>query len=131
MSRVTLKQLKGNDFFSASDAWSYVHRHWHAIVFSPVAITLIIVFFILGPMGVQQISGLSEKAFFVVGINNQLAGSMAVVIGVVMFLCRGVDLENSKKILIGIGVCLGIMDILLLKIRLVDIPNNYPESADY
>ena len=47
VSRVTLKQLKGNDFFSASDAWSYVHRHWHAIVFSPVAITLIIVFFIL------------------------------------------------------------------------------------
>ena len=46
----------------------------------------IIVFFVLGPMGVQQISGLSEKAFFVVGINNQLAGSMAVVIGVVMFL---------------------------------------------
>ena len=23
------------------------------------------------------------------------------------------------------------MDILLLKVRLVDIPNNYPESADY
>ena len=73
----------------------------------------------------------SDYPFFVVGINSQLAGSMAVVIGVVMFLCRGVDLENSKKILIGIGVCLGIMDILLLKIRLVDIPNNYPESADY
>ena len=43
----------------------------------------------------------------------------------------GCLLENSKKILIGIGVCLLIMDILLLKIRLVDIPNNYPESADY
>ena len=26
VSRVTLKQLKGNDFFSAGDAWSYVHK---------------------------------------------------------------------------------------------------------
>ena len=42
VSRVTLKQLKGNDFFSAGDAWSYVHKHWHAIVFSPVAIVLIL-----------------------------------------------------------------------------------------
>ena len=108
--------LKPKEVFTALSVWFLFH---------------IIVFFILGPMGVQQISGLSEKAFFVIGIDNQLAGSMALVIGVVMFLCRGVDLENSKKILIGIGVCLVIMDILLLKVRLVDIPNNYPESADY
>ena len=47
VSRVTLKQLKGNDFFSSGDAWSYVFKHWHAIVFSPVAVTLIIAFFIL------------------------------------------------------------------------------------
>jgi hypothetical protein len=47
VSRVTLKQLKGNDFFSAGDAWSYVHKHWHAVVFSPVAIGLIIAFFIV------------------------------------------------------------------------------------
>lgn len=47
VSRVTLKQLKGNDFFSSADAWSYVFKHWHAIVFSPVAVTLIIAFFIL------------------------------------------------------------------------------------
>ena len=47
VSRVTLKQLKGNDFFSSGDAWSYVFKHWHAIVFSPIAVTLIISFFIL------------------------------------------------------------------------------------
>ena len=47
VSRVTLKQLKGNDFFSSGDAWSYVFKHWHAIVFSPIAVTLIIAFFIL------------------------------------------------------------------------------------
>ncbi len=47
VSRVTLKQLKGNDFFSSGDAWSYVSKHWHAIVFSPAAVILIIAFFIL------------------------------------------------------------------------------------
>jgi len=45
VSRVTLKQLKGNDFFSAGDAWKYVCKHWHPVVFTPISIVLIIVFF--------------------------------------------------------------------------------------
>ena len=47
VSRVTIKQLKGNDFFSSGDAWHYVHKHWHAIVFTPIAISIIIFFFVL------------------------------------------------------------------------------------
>ena len=47
VSRVTLKQLKGNDFFSSGDAWEYVNKHWHAVVFSPIAIMIIIFFFVL------------------------------------------------------------------------------------
>jgi len=46
VSRVTLKQLKGNDFFSAGDGWAYVKKHWHPVVFAPVSIVLIIVFFL-------------------------------------------------------------------------------------
>lgn len=46
VSRVTLKQLKGNDFFSGGDAWAYVHKHWHPVVFTSVTIALIIVFFL-------------------------------------------------------------------------------------
>ena len=42
VSRVTFKQLKGNDFFSAGDAWQYTNKHWHPIVFAPIAILLII-----------------------------------------------------------------------------------------
>lgn len=45
VSRVTLKQLKGNDFFSAGDAWTFVQKHWHPVAFAPLSITLIIVFF--------------------------------------------------------------------------------------
>ena len=47
VSRVTLKQLKGNDFFSAGDAWAYVQKHWHPIVFAPISIVLIIGFFLV------------------------------------------------------------------------------------
>ena len=44
--RVTLKQLKGNDFFSGKDAWSYVYKHWHSVVFTPLTIAFIVLFFI-------------------------------------------------------------------------------------
>jgi len=47
VSRVTLKQLKGNDFFSAGDAWKYVYKHWHPVVFTPIAVLLIIAFFLV------------------------------------------------------------------------------------
>ena len=47
VSRVTIKQLKGNDFFSSGDAWKYANKHWHAIVFTPIAIGIIIFFFVL------------------------------------------------------------------------------------
>tara|TARA_B100000287_G_scaffold200831_1_gene189638 strand:+ start:398 stop:1606 length:1209 start_codon:yes stop_codon:yes gene_type:complete len=46
VSRITLKQLKGNDFFSASDAWSYTKAHWHAVILSPIAILIIIIIFV-------------------------------------------------------------------------------------
>ena len=47
VTRVTLKQLKGNDFFSAGDAWEYVYKHWHPVVFAPISIVLIIAFFLV------------------------------------------------------------------------------------
>ena len=41
VSRILLKQLKGNDFFSARDGANFVYRHWHAIVFTPITLILI------------------------------------------------------------------------------------------
>ncbi|MEE2764873.1 MAG: hypothetical protein VX600_00110 [Candidatus Neomarinimicrobiota bacterium] len=46
VARVTLKQLKGNDFFSAKDAWHFVYKHWHPVVFTPISVALIILFFL-------------------------------------------------------------------------------------
>ena len=47
VSRVTYKQLKGDEFYSAKESREYVKRHWHAIIFSPVSIFLIVLFFII------------------------------------------------------------------------------------
>ena len=48
VSRILLKQLKGNDFFSARDGAKFVYKHWHAIVFTPITLLLLkILFFLL------------------------------------------------------------------------------------
>ena len=41
VSRVLLKQLKGNDFFSGKDGAQFVYKHWHAIIFTPITLLLI------------------------------------------------------------------------------------------
>ncbi|MBT3300009.1 MAG: hypothetical protein HN657_04085 [Candidatus Marinimicrobia bacterium] len=47
VSRVTFKQLKGDNFFSASDAWDYVKKHWHPVIFTSIALILILIFFLI------------------------------------------------------------------------------------
>ena len=44
VSRITYRQLKGDEFYSGSDAWSYVKRHWHPIIYSSISLLLILVF---------------------------------------------------------------------------------------
>jgi len=46
VARVTYKQLKGDEFYSSSDAWKYVKKHWHPVIFASFSIFLIICFFI-------------------------------------------------------------------------------------
>ncbi len=47
VSRVTYKQLKGDEFYSSLDGWKYVKKHWHPVVFTSLSIFLIICFFII------------------------------------------------------------------------------------
>ena len=44
VSRVTYKQLKGDEFYSGGDAGSYVKKHWHPVVFSSISLALILAF---------------------------------------------------------------------------------------
>lgn len=45
VSRITYKQLKGDEFFSSGDAWKYVKKHWYPVVFTSVSFILILAFF--------------------------------------------------------------------------------------
>ena len=47
VSRITYKQLKGDEFFSSGDSYKYVKKHGAAAIMGPVSIILIIAFFII------------------------------------------------------------------------------------
>jgi len=45
VSRITYKQLKGDEFYSSGDAWKYVMKHWHPVVFTSISFLFILAFF--------------------------------------------------------------------------------------
>ena len=47
VSRITLKQLKGNEFYSGSESWNFATKNWQSVVFSPFAIIIIIIFLLI------------------------------------------------------------------------------------
>ncbi|MEE9190074.1 MAG: hypothetical protein V3U16_04825 [Candidatus Neomarinimicrobiota bacterium] len=47
VSRITYKQLKGNEFYSAGDSINFVKKHWRPVVFTPISLLLILTFFLL------------------------------------------------------------------------------------
>ena len=47
VSRLTIKQLQGNNFYSANDAFDYIIKKWKSVLFAPFSIFLIILIFIL------------------------------------------------------------------------------------
>ncbi|MEA1881494.1 MAG: hypothetical protein U9N31_03770 [Candidatus Marinimicrobia bacterium] len=61
VARVTYKQLKGDEFYSSGDAWKYVRKHWHPVIFTSVSMALILVFFI----GMAAIFALFGKIPFI------------------------------------------------------------------
>ncbi|MCF7805662.1 MAG: hypothetical protein K9N46_15595 [Candidatus Marinimicrobia bacterium] len=47
VARITYKEFKGDFFFSSGDGWRFVKKHWHPLIFAPVSIVGIIVFFLI------------------------------------------------------------------------------------
>ncbi len=47
VSRILLKQLKGNDFFSGKDSLQFVYKHWQAIILTPITLLLIVALFLI------------------------------------------------------------------------------------
>jgi len=61
VSRITFKQLKGDEFYSSGDAWKYVRKHWHPVVFTSVSFAFILIFF----FGLAAVFALLGKIPFV------------------------------------------------------------------
>ena len=59
VSRTTLNQLKGDNFFSISDAWKYSLKYWKSIILTPLTIFFIIILFLLIAIFFSLISSIS------------------------------------------------------------------------
>ncbi|RKY62100.1 MAG: hypothetical protein DRP96_01130 [Candidatus Neomarinimicrobiota bacterium] len=47
VSRITYKQLKGDEFFSSGDSFKYIKKHGTAAIMGPISILIIMAFFII------------------------------------------------------------------------------------
>ena len=47
VSRITYKQLKGDEFYSINDSYNYIKKHWHPLIFTSFSLGLIIFIFVL------------------------------------------------------------------------------------
>jgi len=47
VARITYKEFKGDFFYSSGDGWRFVKKHWHPLIFAPVSIVGIILFFLV------------------------------------------------------------------------------------
>ena len=47
VARITYKELKGDQFYTFTNGIAFTRRHWRTMIFSPLAVILIILFFLV------------------------------------------------------------------------------------
>lgn len=50
VAKITVEQLKGNDFYTRRESWKFVHKNWKAMIFAPVALLIILALMFAGGM---------------------------------------------------------------------------------
>ena len=91
--------LKSKTLFTALGIWFLFH---------------IVVFFIIAPSGLEQVSNLGEKGVQVANVYNQVAGLFAVLIGLIMLSCRDLEFGSAKKVLAATGIGLVLFDVMMI-----------------
>ena len=88
VSRITLKQIKGNDFFSGKDGWKYSKKHMSSILLTPLALISIITFFVIFASFIGLISSIPfiGKILFVVPYVVYFFGSVFTIYTAIVFL---------------------------------------------
>ena len=86
------------------------------MVFTVLAIWFffhIIIFWLMNPMSVEALID-GEKGQMSARMLGYIAGSMCIMIGVIMVLLRDLDIAKSKRVLLGVGASLVIVDALII-----------------
>lgn len=47
VARITYKELKGDPFYASKEGFAFLRGHWQAVIYSPVALAIIIAFFLI------------------------------------------------------------------------------------
>jgi hypothetical protein len=47
VAKITIKEFKGDLFYSSKDGWSWAMKHWFPVFFGPLAIAIVIAFFVV------------------------------------------------------------------------------------
>ncbi len=48
--KITYQQLRGDDFYSSGDAWTFIKSNWSGVLLGPVAVLALVVFFLIAGM---------------------------------------------------------------------------------
>ena len=73
------------------------------------------VFFVISPSGLEQVSELGEKGLKVANIYGQIGGLFSLIIGVIMLSCRDLEFGSAKRVLTGTGICLVIFNVVMIR----------------
>jgi hypothetical protein len=62
MCKVTYQQLRGDEFYTSGEAFSFVKKHWGGIIFGPIACLALFVLFVVSGIVIGWIAGVIPVA---------------------------------------------------------------------
>ncbi|MGQ9706163.1 MAG: hypothetical protein ACUVWP_04065 [bacterium] len=89
VGKITIEQLRGNDFYSRKEARDFIRKNWKAVIFSPIALILLMVILFVGGMIVgawQEIPYVGEITTSLLSIPIFIVSLFFVLLVVVIFL---------------------------------------------
>lgn len=101
--KMTFQQLRGDDFFSPGDAWQFAKQYWKGVLFAPVAVLALFVFFVIVGILIGWVGNVipvaGELLFALLLIPIFFAALVAVFMGLVF----GVSLMMAPAIVGSVG----------------------------
>jgi hypothetical protein len=58
MCKITFQQLRGDGFYSSGDAWGFAKKHWTSVLFGPLGVLALFVFFVVSGIVIGLVGGL-------------------------------------------------------------------------